>query len=110
MSSNNYLPGDDVSMGYSSNTQSYYHVEPITKEKKLRPWKPEEVPHLCVVRHPAWFGGWAVITEQINDCVYIPNLGTHANRVTLTDLLQDYEYSTDNGATWKPCGVEESES
>ncbi len=90
---------------FDSSPESYR----IKPEPKLRPWKPEEVPVGALFRSEYWGKGSAALIlgvsadkEQIN---YISVDGV--TRAGLNSLLEYCEYSTDNGKTWKPCGVEE---
>ena len=69
-----------------------YRVKPMPK---LRPWTADEVP----------LGAWMRFKRNPQDRVLIGWVSVQADR----DLwLDEREYSTDDGKTWLPCGVEES--
>lgn len=77
----------------------------VKKEKRIRPWKPEEVPV------DAWFA-----SKQNNDVMKkIHRFYIKTGEVAFGDsfimtrstLLENHTHSTDGGKTWKPCGVEE---
>jgi len=78
----------------------------IAKEKKLRAWRPEEVP----------LGGWIkdkeaqfyyLILAVNNKGVRVMDVGA-PHTYPLEYLLSDnFKVSTDCGKTWLPCGVEE---
>ena len=82
-----------------------YRIAPKPKEKKLRPWKPEEVPVGAIVQRKDWpptnwtyimgVKGWEVRTLD--------------GFCSFTVLYEVYWHSTDGGKTWKPCGVEVEE-
>lgn len=68
---------------------------------KLRPWRPEEVPLGTWIRDRAQtFRGILISVGKYNTVVGQAVIGIDL-------LFDDYEHSTDNGVTWKPCGVEE---
>lgn len=77
-------------------------------EPKLRAWNPEEVPVGCLIRNSEWpKGNRVLLTESINDAIYLPHLGEHA-RYTLEAMRgSGWEHSLDGGKTWNPCGVYE---
>jgi len=82
---------------------SYYRIKP---EPKLRPWKPDEVPVGAVVRWKSNPQKRGLLTGCDEDYVYVAfNYALH--RAELAGALVSYEHSTDNGATWLPCGVME---
>ena len=67
-----------------------YRVKP-----ELRPWTADEVP----------LGAWMRFKRNPQDRVLIGWVSVQADR----DLwLDEREYSTDDGKTWLPCGVEEA--
>ena len=69
-----------------------YRIKP---EPKLRPWTADEVP----------LGAWMRFKNNPQDRVLIGWVSVQADR----DLwLDEREYSTDDGKTWLPCGVEEA--
>ena len=84
---------DDIAYGYK------YRIKP---EPKLRPWKPEEVPVGAVFRY---FGEshTYLIGSQNGHSVSLCGRGGQA----ISEMPTKGEHSTDNGKTWKPCGVEE---
>lgn len=77
-------------------------------QPKLRPWKPEEVPPHCLIRHPNWpKGNFNRIIEAINDKVWMTSLGCLKEYHNSELIAQGFVHSIDNGASWLPCGVEE---
>lgn len=99
---------EDVKEPYFS-TSLEYRIKP---EKKLRPWKPEEVPVGAQVKpinvsHTdiAIIIGRSSLDDK--SYVYLPNDFTWFKRDRYMSAYKDYVYSTDNGKTWNPCGVEE---
>lgn len=74
------------------NFPSYiYRIKPTTV---LRPWTADEVP----------LGAWMRFKRNPQDRVLLGWVSVQADR----DLwLDEREYSTDGGVTWKPCGVVE---
>lgn len=80
----------------------------IKPEPKLRPWKPEEVPVGAQVRYKTWpVGNRVLLTEVINNNVYMPSLSNDRCPFTIHSLFTDshWEHSLDQGKTWHPCGV-----
>lgn len=71
-------------------------------EPKLRPWKLEEVPLGAWMREKTH--GLPSLIVAIRSTSVIRG---HGDTVTLDYALSHYEYSMDEGSTWKPCGVEE---
>jgi hypothetical protein len=68
-----------------------YRIKPTAK---LRPWTADEVP----------LGAWMRFKRNPQDRVLLGWVSVQADR----DLwLDEREYSTDGGVTWKPCGVVE---
>lgn len=68
-----------------------YRIKPTAK---LRPWTADEVP----------LGAWMRFKRNPEDRVLLGWVSVQADR----DLwLDEREYSTDGGVTWKPCGVVE---
>jgi hypothetical protein len=74
------------------NFPSYiYRIKPTAK---FRPWTADEVP----------LGAWMRFKRNPQDRVLLGWVSVQADR----DLwLDEREYSTDGGVTWKPCGVVE---
>ena len=68
-----------------------YRIKPTAT---LRPWTADEVP----------LGAWMRFKRNPQDRVLLGWVSVQADR----DLwLDEREYSTDGGVTWKPCGVVE---
>lgn len=81
-----------------------FRLAPKTPAKKWRPWTPEEVPVGALTR------------SMPNEILMI--IGRNETGVRLADddgwynydsLVKARTYSTDNGKTWLPCGVEVTE-
>jgi len=90
---NNLKWGDTFSPVWNWNVYTYR----IKATSKLRPWTPDEVPLGAQMRNPLNpHYRWLVNQTEIEP-------------VRAEWLSEGYEHSTDNGVTWKPCGVEESE-
>ena len=81
-----------------------YRIKP---EPKLRPWKPEEVPVGAIAKNknmgkpPCW------IISGVASCGVYFGHPSKNEAASFKHCLETIEYSTDNGKTWKPCGVEE---
>lgn len=78
-------------------------------EPKLRPWKPEEVPWGAAFHKKKEAIGryfFIIETYMSGDCFYVIFHGND-QRHTL-ELRDNWEHSLDNGKTWLPCGVLES--
>lgn len=88
------------------NAYSFWRVKP---EKKLRPWKPEEVPISGVIyRTKSWPDRWFLVKETyLSDGVRYIVLETSRGGLHTSDLFAVFEHSIDGGKTWHPCGVEE---
>ena len=68
-----------------------YRIKPTAT---LRPWTPDEVP----------LGAWMREKRRLDDRSILAWTSNQADR----DMwLDEREHSTDNGATWLPCGVVE---
>ena len=80
-----------------------YRIAPKPKEKKLRPWKPEEVPVGALMRIKGHEYFAAIIEANTTKVCY----GRYGD-ITY-DRLDECEHSNDGGKTWKPCGVEVEE-
>lgn len=74
-------------------------------EPKLREWKPEEVPFGCWIREKNNPKNITMVTAIYKGAVKIGLVGL--NDLDIYPMHEKAEYSTDNGATWKPCGVME---
>ena len=85
-----------------------YRITPKPKDKKLRPWKPEEVPVGAQVKNEsnpslrmlivcAWDFGVRLID------------GGSMPIMRHDQMLNGFTHSTDGGKTWDPCGVEVEE-
>lgn len=98
-----------------------WRVKPVGKT--LRPWRPEEVPVGALLRQKNTPSRQVVIL-QVSKSVSIagaavilssPLMNERDHHYFLEDLFTYHgghngdrcEYSTDQGKTWKPCGVEE---
>lgn len=100
-----FFPGNN-----SSPLDLFLAVEP-----KLRPWKPEEVPMLAVVKavgedSDAGIGYHRLVILYV--CPSRVTLSTADNYSgkfgmgkTFQELLDGYKHSTDGGKTWLPCGI-----
>ena len=106
---------------WPNETQAANDLINIPEPKKLRPWKPEEVPVGAKLRlatnNPERtfeilgciesFGRIkepAIILDVIDGVYYPRGYVFNADAVS---SLSKYEHSTDGGKTWLPCGVEE---
>ena len=76
-----------------------YRVKP---ELRLRPWKPEEVPHGAAFKLKC--GGKTIFFPTVLADALV-EFGNHC--VPYGYLMAEYLHSTDGGKTWLPCGVEE---
>lgn len=82
-----------------------YRIKP---EPKLRPWKPEEVPVGALVRRKCYrFAHNLIISRDDGGAFGFIEDNTGLKWID-KGLHGDFEFSTDGGKTWKPCGVEES--
>lgn len=70
-------------------------------EPKLRPWKPEEVPVGAWMREKN--GGLPSLIVAVTGRTLHRG---HGDSIQFDYALNHYEHSTDNGVTWKPCGIE----
>lgn len=97
------------------NSDSGFDIIAHYTEPRLRPWKPEEVPAVLVVRPKPgtafaqglttkWWVAWAISETGIS--IGSPSIGNDG-RFTFSDCLNNLDHSIDNGKTWKPCGVME---
>ncbi len=81
-----------------------YRIKP---EPKLRPWKRDEFPLEAQFRVKNGYGARnkAISVSDCHGVAFCQNgcIVYHSFRW----LLEFAEHSTDNGKTWKPCGVEE---
>jgi hypothetical protein len=90
-----------------TNNQNHFLVRKLSpevkKEKRLRPWKPEEVPLNAVFRKKNTSKYCVCTYSEINESFVIiaGYIFRHA------DLFDSHEHSTDGGKTWNRCGVEE---
>ena len=79
-------------------------------EPKLRPFTRDEVPPGCVIRLKANHSYWVMLTARLGDGIKC-GVMTVAGLPTKFDRIhshpEEYELSTDCGATWLPCGVME---
>lgn len=77
----------------------------ILVEPKLRPWKPEELPLDAWYRKRGEACWGRVSSTFISGGIRYIRLFSRWNHCS--DLLTDFEHSTDGGKQWLPCGVEE---
>ena len=90
----------------------HYRVKP---EARLRPWKANEVPVGAQWRNNARFREEFNLNTNsrhlITGVTQCGNICTTGGEIRSQDtpeyFLKSNEYSTDNGATWAPCGVVE---
>jgi len=117
-----YARGEEVQVKYKEGNDTWdstsepcwnfstyvYRIKPTPKPPTYRPWKPEEVPMPCVLRHK----------QHPNDRKIILSIAPPGIQVTgafefyilsFKDLFEQCEYSLDNGKTWQPCGVLEAD-
>lgn len=74
-------------------------------EPKLRPWKPEEVPHLARIRRKWWPGIEYSTIVGIGEGSVEYTTGGGCDSVRFDSALEHFTHSTDGGKTWAPCGV-----
>jgi len=75
----------------------------------LRPWKPEEVPHLAMMRLRDTVSYSTILgscESGLTTTLRNHNGEPRVSVIAFSDAFKDREHSTDNGRTWKPCGVE----
>jgi hypothetical protein len=91
------------------NTRNFRSRPP---EPKLRPWRPEEVPVGALIKMfdidiPTLILGYGVCKDSDNTkyVQYVHN--GYISGDGLDFCMQHRKYSTDQGKTWKPCGVME---
>lgn len=92
---------ENVSFSYPP---SSYRIKP---EPKLRPWKPEEVPVGAQIRQKGFNSRVLIFGVDENSGDALIFCSGKIDWATAKYLLEKDEHSTDNGKTWKPCGVEE---
>lgn len=97
--------GDEDSLTFSQ-AAGRYRIKP---EPKLRPWKPEEVPVGALVRPMTCIESRCLISGVDSSSIDIPWRNWDEKELRFSSLLVGWEHSTDNGKTWHPCGVEESQ-
>lgn len=87
-----------------------WHWRPAP-EPKLRPWKPEEVPHNCWIRRSddavILWRPLTIYRKGITFATATPGRGACVESRCFEYLLDKTEHSTDGGKTWAPCGVME---
>lgn len=89
-----------------------FHVDiqwRIKPEKKLRPWRPEEVPVGALIRGKhigvRVILGYGMACEGVGPYVlYVGSFGKISGD-GLETCLSFREHSTDGGLTWKSCGI-----
>lgn len=69
----------------------------------LRAWRPEEVPLGALIQYHAW----RTCERTMISAAFLDGICTgHAKEEVKYEALKAYwKHSTDNGATWGPCGV-----
>lgn len=81
-----------------------YRIKPTPN---IRAWTAKDVPAGCKI-HFKGSECWLAPLEAGFEAIYFCDLANKSMRaVSYETLLNGYEHSTDNGATWKPCGVEQ---
>lgn len=94
------ITGEQRHRGGTSNYDLMLEVEPT-----LRPWKAEEVPVGCLLRHKqpdSPHNKTILVSLNHHDIAF----GKHG-WLNLNQVFEQLEHSLDNGKTWQPCGVEE---
>lgn len=91
----------------SGNVYHYPEVYRVKPEPKLRPWKPEEVPVGVQVKYKHKPQRYLISAEHGDGFVILGLYPDSLGKVTIGTLMKDYDYSTDGGKTWQPCGVME---
>lgn len=90
---------------FNINDGDPYRIKPTPT---LRPWKPEEVPLNALFKFKAnAFPIVKCIRLDANKIWFIYNDGGVTYNELENGVFARMEHSTDNGKTWKPCGVEE---
>jgi hypothetical protein len=84
----------------------------IKPEGRFLPWKPEEVPVGATVSSDKMHSNRYVITAVWHGKIHLNGAPCAIEGSDKPPKLEnvigpDYEYSTDFGKTWQPCGVEE---
>ena len=84
-----------------------FRLAPEPPSKRYRPWTPEEVPFRALIRFKDWSDGSRLMICGVwNGGV----MWVTAEGVVIKPperlLNESWEHSTDQGRTWKPCGVE----
>jgi hypothetical protein len=74
----------------------------LVKESNFRSWRYEEVPVNAIIRLRATTIMYKIIHKTQYDVVLEPDL----KHYSINNLDNNWEYSIDEGKTWKVCGVE----
>lgn len=78
-----------------------FRLAPEPPPKKFRPWNPEEVPLGAQIRAIGLIWRGLILAVRANGEIQcMPGF------IPLEYAFENHEHSTDNGRTWKPCGVE----
>lgn len=77
----------------------------IKQEPKLRPWKPEEVPVGACLKSKTTGERTLILANWWNKIQI--SAAKSLNDLSTEEVLGHWEYSTDNGKTWHPCGIME---
>lgn len=82
-------------------TPYIFRLAPEPPAKRFRPWAPEEVPVGAEIRANGL--KWRGLILGVNAQGQIEHF---VGRTDLGYACENHEYSTDQGRTWLPCGVE----
>lgn len=78
-----------------------YRIKP---EPQFRPWTYEEVPICALLRIKDKPNAWRGMITACNDFrIFVT---TEPGGMFFETALETKEHSTDNGKTWKPCGIQ----
>lgn len=94
---------------YCSDIGSDFDLVAEWAKPKLRPWKFGEVPSGAWYARkiaPAQLSTIRTLHVEDNGVLWV-SLGIGSELFSANCLLDDYQYSTDGGKTWLPCGVTE---
>lgn len=85
-------------------------IKPEPKPPQYRAWEAGEIPHQCALRRKTFAKGAFIVLLGVHlDVDSNPVLRVRDyngdSKVNAMDALNHWDYSTDGGTTWKPCGV-----
>jgi len=80
-----------------------YRIKPEPKPPQYRPWKIEEVPVGALMQWKNVNLPSLILGRDESSIQYTGR--TTIRSCSLEDIFNNAEHSTDNGQTWKPCGV-----